>query len=174
MEANKPSGAPHLESRFVILWHSIPPNHGGWFSPDRVSHFDWMFEDREHLITFEVPRIPIPSERIPLVRLPNHRPLYLEFEGSLSPGPQGEDRGFVSRWAAGTYCFMEKTTAGQKLVVELNSERFSGQVVLKPKRSIDKLLLPKDRSPSIFWTDEPHWELYVSRWAMKEKSCSKT
>ncbi len=159
MEAKKEDRIGNNSFRFVLLWHALPALLSGGDFPIRCSHFDLMFESSGHLITFELPRIPIPSERIPLVRLNDHRIDCLQLEGSLSPGPLGEDRGYVSRWAAGTYhCLKQK--AGKR-IIELSSDRFSAQIVLMPKLEIPS------NDP---WPDVKNWDLYVSRWAMKEKN----
>jgi hypothetical protein len=159
MEAEKEDRLESSSLRFVLLWHALPILRTGEKSSLRGSHFDFMFENGGHLVTFELPRIPIPSERLPLIRLNNHRIDYLELEGTLSPGPMGEDRGHVSRWAAGTYHCL-KLKPGKR-IIELSSDRFSAQIVLMPK-----LEFPSNEA----WPDIKFWEMYVSRWAMKEKN----
>lgn len=62
-------------------------------------HFDLLFEPGpgEPLITFRSDRWPI-TERVQVQRLPDHRPVYLEYEGPISG-----NRGRVRRIEAGTY-----------------------------------------------------------------------
>ncbi len=208
-------------TRFAILWHALPTPKVSDNHPLRSSHFDFMFENGGHLVTFEMPRIPIPGERLALTRLDNHRVAYLELEGKLSPGLQGEDRGYVTRWAAGTFQCLKRSPA--KRIIELISDRFSAQIVLMPKLKMEtppsleeaslgrasqaktgsflsesdrisnppmdglrmqdsplkRILMPGGNSPSTafpavalndLWPEVQDWEMYVSRWALKEKN----
>jgi hypothetical protein len=207
-------------SRFAILWHALPSPPVGSLHSSRSSHFDFLFENSGHLVTFEMPRMPIPGERLRLIRLGNHRVDYLQLEGKLGPGLQGENRGYVTRWAAGTFHCLRRTPA--KRIIELTSERFSAQIVLMPKPKMERLplealgipnstqaetrlVLPgsnalsnpsapalgtqgfqtkltsssyDDLPPSPIevllsndlWPDVETWEMYVSRWALKEKN----
>jgi hypothetical protein len=161
---------PTICQRFVILWHALPSLATIATGGARCSHFDLMFEASERLVTFELPRIPIPGERIPLVRLVDHRRDFLEFEGKLSPAEDGSDRGHVTRWAAGSYHFFRRTR--EKQIVELDSDRFSARLVLKPRFSLEDLAASA-RSPSLDWAPIDQWEMYVPRWSLREKSCSK-
>jgi hypothetical protein len=154
----------HQPSRFVILWHAVPEPITDASGKIRVSHFDFMLEDGDRLVTFELPRIPIPSERIALARLADHRKDYLEFEGRLTADAHGNDRGYVSRWTSGHYQYFRR--AREKQILELTSDRVSARVVLKPKPSIEEL--------GAFRQTIESWEMYVSRWNISEKPCSKT
>ncbi len=208
-------------TRFAILWHALPSPKVSNSRPLRSSHFDFMFENGGHLVTFEMARIPIPGERLALTRLDNHRIAYLELEGKLSPGLQGEDRGYVTRWATGTFQCLKRSPA--KRIIELTSDRFSAQIVLMPKLKLETppsleeaslgrssqaetgsflsesdqistppmvdlrlqvppsrpMFIPGGNRPSTafpavalndLWPEVQDWEMYVSRWALKEKN----
>ena len=61
---------------------------------DRGGHFDWMFEAAAGLITFQVPCPPNglrPGSPATVRRLPDHRRVYLTYEGLVS-GNRGEVR----------------------------------------------------------------------------------
>ncbi len=131
------------------------------FSAPRTSHFDLMFQDSEHLITFELPKIPIPGERVSLCRLQDHRLHYLEYEGALDPGPNAENRGFVTRWTAGSYHIYRWTR--QKLIVELTSPKLSARIVLLPGNEADGVI----ETRSTHWPGVISWELRVPRWDVK-------
>lgn len=62
-------------------------------------HFDLLFETApgSMLAAWRAPRWPI-TRRTRLLRLPDHRPLYLDYEGPVSG-----DRGRVNRVAGGAY-----------------------------------------------------------------------
>lgn len=101
--------------RCVVLHHRVPNCSTEDPAADdtvaRGDHLDWMFEvisDGE-LLTFATPVIDLnpgklasdnlaPGEKIPMVRLPDHRRRYLDYEGPIS-----NDRGDVIQIACGTY-----------------------------------------------------------------------
>ncbi len=151
-------------SRFVILWHAIPPGSKWSSASGRISHFDLMFEDSEHLVTFELPKLPIPGERVPICRLCDHRCHYLDYEGALEPGPHSEDRGHVTRWTAGNYRFYRWTK--EKLIVELTSPKLFARIALLPG-DIKKGTI---ETRSTRWPSAIRWELRVPRWDIKRTS----
>jgi hypothetical protein len=74
--------------RFVVLEHDHP-----------VLHWDLMLEADGVLHTWRLAQPPLPSSSaIEAMRLPDHRMLYLEYEGPVSG-----DRGVVKRWDAGVF-----------------------------------------------------------------------
>ena len=82
--------------RFVVLHHQMPADSG------RASHWDLLLEQPpafgSELLTFEVSVPPKEWGKTTFVRkLPNHRPIYLHYEGHLS-----DNRGIVTRIVAGT------------------------------------------------------------------------
>jgi len=92
--------------RTVVLRHETPD--GGF-------HFDWMLEPpavggspSRVLITFRVNTNPLDwkGDLFDAVRLPDHRAIYLTYEGPLT-----ENRGSVTRVAQGTVTFLEDPIA---------------------------------------------------------------
>lgn len=78
--------------RFVILFHETPPG------SERQNHYDLLFEDGAVLKTWAVAELPCDRPDQPAQPLPDHRPLYLDYQGPIS-----ENRGTVRRVEAGTY-----------------------------------------------------------------------
>lgn len=77
--------------RTVVLLHTLP---------DGSSHFDWMIEvpGRPGLITFRCDKAPSRAPEFAAELLPDHRAVYLEYEGPVSG-----NRGKVERVAAGVW-----------------------------------------------------------------------
>lgn len=85
--------------RTVVLRHDLP---------DGTSHHDWLIErpGTPGLLTFRLagrPDDPGASE-LRATRLPDHRPVYLDYEGEIAGG-----RGRVTRVAAGTARIVAET-----------------------------------------------------------------
>ncbi len=87
-------------SRFVLLFHVCPPDFG------KPSHWDLMLECEGALMTWSLAKLPT-SWRTPAghgaielvaARLPDHRLVYLDYEGPVSG-----DRGHVKRIDRGDY-----------------------------------------------------------------------
>ncbi|MER3415356.1 MAG: hypothetical protein C4297_03970 [Gemmataceae bacterium] len=77
-----------LRRRFVILEH----HHNGM-------HYDFMLEIEGRLQTWRVADLPTaPGNLVPAQPLPDHRIVYLDYEGPISG-----DRGFVRRYDTGYY-----------------------------------------------------------------------
>ncbi len=98
--------------RFVLLTHDHP-----------VWHWDLMLEDNGLLRTWRLdddPRSIVPLGATPL---PDHRLLYLEYEGPVS-----NQRGTVTRWDRGDYEVIQETT--DVFVVQLRGERIQGRAFL--------------------------------------------
>ena len=143
--------------RFALLWHEIPRHFrqdtaGGTLA----SHWDLLLEmDGPELLTFRLDVLPPTSltnppswshangatsagmlagqatqmnQQIPGLRLPNHRPLYLDYEG-----PIAGDRGTVQRIAAGTY---------HRLVHAQSMKSAPCEIVLASKELAAHLCLP--------------------------------
>lgn len=77
--------------RYVVLHHRL-------FSTE-VAHFDWMFENGESLLTWATDSLPsrTSASSVPAKKLPDHRAVYLTYEGPLS-----DDRGNVSQVEKGS------------------------------------------------------------------------
>ncbi|HYW78303.1 MAG TPA: DNA polymerase ligase N-terminal domain-containing protein [Thermoguttaceae bacterium] len=100
-------------ARFAILRHDAP----------RGLHFDLLLEMGSALKAWAMPQPPGPDEMM-CEALPDHRFVYLDYEGPVS----GE-RGSVGRWDAGTYQTLRRSD--YELVVRLAGERLVGRVVLE-------------------------------------------
>ena len=79
--------------RFVILTHDHP-----------VLHWDFMLDTGEVLRTWRLEKEPVMEAEIRAICLPDHRRMYLDYEGPVSG-----DRGTVARWDGGTYALLEET-----------------------------------------------------------------
>jgi hypothetical protein len=99
--------------RYVILQHDSP----------RVLHFDFMLEWGDALRTWELLEEPQPGAEMRARPLPDHRLLYLDFEGPLSG-----NRGQVSRWDRGTYELI--SDAPECCKVHLSGTRCQGPLTL--------------------------------------------
>ncbi|KAA1260754.1 hypothetical protein LF1_32950 [Rubripirellula obstinata] len=87
--------------RFVILHHRV----GSGFGRTDQDHFDWMFETGQTLITFATPMIEDMHSNFQITcqLLPDHRIVYLDFEGSIPDRGELRDRGSVTRIASGSF-----------------------------------------------------------------------
>src|SRR5438552_222517 len=105
--------------RFVVLEHDHP-----------VLHWDLMLEAGGVLQTWRLAQPPLPSSAaIEATRLPDHRLMYLDYEGPISG-----NRGAVTRWDAGT--FEEKMDSTTTKILKMNGTRLHGCIRLG---SIDPL-----------------------------------
>ncbi|NOX56464.1 MAG: ATP-dependent DNA ligase [Planctomycetes bacterium] len=73
--------------RFAILEHDFP-----------ALHWDFLLEHGETLLTWRLPAPPAIGVRVEAEQLPDHRKIYLDYEGPVSQG-----RGSVRRWDGGSY-----------------------------------------------------------------------
>jgi hypothetical protein len=103
--------------RFVVLRHEMPAG------DPRPDHYDLMLEQGSVLWTWTCSRLPDEAEPVEAERLPDHRLLYLEFEGDLSGG-----RGCVRRIDAGDYTLLP-TSAGE-IAVHLRGAQLHGTLTL--------------------------------------------
>jgi len=100
--------------RFVVLRHEVPATWAA--TTGRDSHFDLMLEQESLLKTWALSQWPLPWHTPqPLELLPDHRLIYLEYEGPLSG-----QRGQVSRVDQGTYEIVRQEN--ENLVVLLYRE----------------------------------------------------
>ena len=118
--------------RFVILEHDHP-----------TLHWDLMLEHEGSLKTWRLPRPPdawgehscLPGEQTPVAQagkqeslphalpLPEHRLMYLDYEGPVSG-----NRGHVKRWDAGTYESIHRDA--RSWTVRLAGKRWQGVLTL--------------------------------------------
>jgi hypothetical protein len=100
-------------TRTVVLRHDLPT--GQW-------HYDWLLQRAVDpagpLTTFRIGELPTSPgvESLPAERLPDHRPVYLEYEGPVSG-----DRGTVSRVLSGTCSWHADTPAFVEFTADFGS-----------------------------------------------------
>ena len=104
-------------SLFVILTHDHP-----------ILHWDFMLEQGEGLRTWRLLSTPDGAGTIQAEALPDHRKLYLEYEGPVSG-----DRGVVSRWDWGHYTLVNQTET--RVEVALQGQRLAGVARLSRRQS---------------------------------------
>jgi hypothetical protein len=105
--------------RFVVLLHETPAGY------PRPTHFDLMLQSGELLRTWALETLPSVGETVAAERLPDHRPVYLDYEGGVAG-----DRGSVKRIDAGEYEMVADSEAGT--VVELRGVTLQGTLTLIP------------------------------------------
>lgn len=98
--------------RFVLLTH----DHPRW-------HWDFMLESHGVLRTWRLDSDPQGPGRIAATPLPDHRLLYLEYEGPVS-----NQRGRVQRWDQGEYELFRDDDTGMELT--LDGHRLQGRATL--------------------------------------------
>lgn len=111
------SQVPNLPMpRFVVLRHEG--------APGRELHWDLMLEEGDVLRTWALENEPGPGAMsCEAERLPDHRSLYLDYEGEVSGG-----RGTVTRLDAGVYT--PEQNDDRRVVVKLDGGRLRGTVTL--------------------------------------------
>jgi hypothetical protein len=82
--------------RYVVLHHRLSP--GKSLPRGASAHFDWMFEVGDALLTWATEEYTVEEAAMTALRLPEHRPAYLVYEG-----PIAGDRGEVTRVESGHY-----------------------------------------------------------------------
>src|SRR4051794_35769135 len=103
--------------RFVILEHDQP-----------FRHWDFLLETGDVLKAWRLLAKPERGRSIPAERLPDHRLIYLEYEGPISG-----DRGRVIRLDGGTFEWHEKTA--DRIVVAVTGRTLRGLISLQPELS---------------------------------------
>lgn len=101
--------------RFAILTHNHPH-----------LHWDFLVEHspEETLKTWRLEQIPRDGVLILAEALPDHRRIYLDYEGPISG-----DRGEVKRWDAGSVTMLSETDT--KITIQINSDRLQGTAELE-------------------------------------------
>jgi hypothetical protein len=100
--------------RFVILEHDHPD-----------LHWDLMLEAGHVLQTWRLSSAPTPGCVVAATALPDHRPIYLDYEGPVSG-----NRGTVCRWDAGSFTETAASTAQHRVLV-LEGVKLCGCVELR-------------------------------------------
>jgi len=104
---------PNYKAKFVVLNHDWP-----------TTHWDFMLEKEASLHTFRLSAPPDSTGTITAEPLPEHRKVYLDYEGPLSG-----DRGTVQRWDRGDYELLAETAT--RIEAKLRGERLNGTAVLE-------------------------------------------
>jgi hypothetical protein len=99
--------------RFAILDHDYP-----------VQHWDLLLEAGERLRAWRLPAAPQAGAFIAAEPLPDHRLIYLDYEGPVSG-----NRGRVVRWDAGT--FEWRHDGDDEVRVSMMGKRINGDVTLR-------------------------------------------
>jgi hypothetical protein len=99
--------------RYVILEHDFP-----------ARHWDFMLESGAVLRTWRLAEPPRPGASVAAEPSFDHRPAYLDYEGPVSG-----DRGTVTRWDAGTFCWEE---VAEGVAVRLDGQRLRGPARVEP------------------------------------------
>jgi DNA polymerase Ligase (LigD) len=99
--------------RFAILDHDHP-----------FRHWDFLLQAGGVLRGWRLLAEPARDTAIAAEVLPDHRPLYLDYEGPVS-----RDRGRVIRWDAGTFAW--ECDSPDEIVVTLLGSRVDGHVALR-------------------------------------------
>ena len=102
--------------RFVVLTHDYPD-----------CHWDFMLESAGVLRTWRLEQTPHLPSSIKATPLPDHRIIYLEYEG-----PVGGQRGHVQRWDQGHYELLCETDGN--LTIALHGTRLQGQATLSSEQ----------------------------------------
>ena len=98
--------------RFVVLEHDHP-----------VLHWDLMLEEGGALRSWRLGSPPRAGQGQAAERTPDHRLLYLDYEGPVSG-----DRGTVARWDGGTFTWLTREPG--RLRVEIQGRRLRGLLEL--------------------------------------------
>jgi DNA polymerase ligase (LigD)-like protein len=104
--------------RFVVVLHETPSGHA------RPTHFDLMLESDDALLTWSLREIPTSGSVAMAEQLPNHRLMYLDYEGPVS-----NDRGHVRRVDGGEFESVERSET--RYEVDLRGEKLRGRLVLE-------------------------------------------
>lgn len=99
--------------RFVILTHDYP-----------VPHWDFMLEKEAALRTWRLTEPPDRAAEVGATPLPDHRLLYLDYEGPVSG-----NRGNVTRWEHGEYAWTVEADGHVEVVLE--GTRLKGRADLR-------------------------------------------
>src|SRR5690606_18886921 len=114
--------------RFVILEHDHP-----------YLHWDLLLESGESLRGWRLANPPGSDGRILAEPLPDHRLVYLDYEGPVSG-----DRGAVKRWDAGEYMPLAKDPEGESFRFEGGKWRASATI--SSSEGATWLIVPPDQT----------------------------
>ena len=97
---------------FAVLEHDHPK-----------LHWDLLLEHGPACRTWRLASPPATDADIPAEALPDHRPMYLDYEGPVSG-----NRGTVAQWDAGRFVWL--TATDEEIAVLLHGVRWSGRLEL--------------------------------------------
>lgn len=103
--------------RFVVLRHDPQPD-----TAQRL-HWDLMLEAENVLHTWALSAEPSGGQAIAASQLPDHRKLYLDYEGPVSG-----DRGWVRRWDQGEYALLRQDE--RRITVRFNGQKLKATATL--------------------------------------------
>lgn len=125
--------------RFAILIHDHP-----------VLHWDFLLEQGEVLRAWRLLREPHAGAVIPAEPLPDHRRIYLDYEGPVSG-----NRGTVTQWDAGTFEVLAE--APGRLRVKLAGRRIHAIAELSQETGCAELTLRRAEGDAV-GGEVPHGE----------------
>ena len=99
--------------RFAILTHDHP-----------FLHWDLLLESGDVLRAWRLLREPAPEQQMLAQGLPDHRMLYLHYEGLVSGG-----RGLVEQWDSGEYAMLDETP--DRIEVRIQGRRLQADLILQ-------------------------------------------
>ncbi len=112
----------------VILIHNLP---------DGSSHFDWLVDrpelQSEHrLLAFRCQHRPDSTDHsdFQAIKLPNHRAIYLTYEGQIS-----NNRGTVQRLEAGKVVHLEQTPHSINILINWPNQTIAYRATLDPQNT---------------------------------------
>jgi DNA polymerase Ligase (LigD) len=108
--------------RFALLLHETPPGHA------RGTHFDLLLEHGAVLRTWALAELPTVSQAVSAEQLPDHRPLYLDYEGEVAGG-----RGAVTRVDQGDYLVLHESA--EQLVLHMVGSQLCGRLTIAREES---------------------------------------
>ncbi|MEX0725219.1 MAG: DNA polymerase ligase N-terminal domain-containing protein [Planctomycetaceae bacterium] len=98
--------------RYVVLTHDHP-----------ALHWDLMLECGDVLRTWRLNTPPVEGEIVLAEAIPDHRRMYLDYEGPVS-----HNRGTVSRWDCGSY--EGDVDDDNRIEIDVRGEKLSGRLSL--------------------------------------------
>lgn len=116
--------------RFVILEHSGSPRTFGRVHWDLLLEID-AADASAPLRAWELAALPSAGAECDATPLPDHRPMYLEFDGPLSGG-----RGWVRRVVGGSYVALE--IGAERWVLRLDAPERCGTLTLARQDPADQ------------------------------------
>ena len=108
--------------RFAVLLHETPPDY------PRHTHYDLLLERGGALWTWALDQLPVAGQAGWAERLPDHRLVYLDYEGEVAAG-----RGRVSRVDRGEFEIAAESE--RRLVVALRGAALRGTLTLEQSPS---------------------------------------